>query len=110
MGCICGFSERNSMNTTELDTPAVVVDLDVMEDNVRRHQAYCHQHGIAARPHIKTHKIPAIAHQQGLEIGLEVECDTGMHRAGVPSPEEAADLARRIARLPGVRFRGWMTF
>ena len=169
------------MNATELDTPVVVVDLDAMEDNVRRHQEYCDEHGIAARPHIKTHKIPAIAHKQveagavgitcqkiseaevfvqaglkdvlipynivgaqklerlcrlakqatvtvcvdseftargiaaaahreGLEIGLEVECDTGMHRAGVQSPQEAADLAGIIARLPGAHFRGWMTF
>lgn len=169
------------MNATDLDTPVVTIDLDIMEDSIRRSQAYFDQHGIAARPHIKTHKIPAIAHKQveagavgitcqklgeaevmvaaglkdilipynilgaqklerlcrlakqarmsvcvdsevtargiseaahreGVEVQLEVECDTGMRRAGVQSPEEAADLARLIARLPGVRFQGWMTF
>jgi D-serine deaminase-like pyridoxal phosphate-dependent protein len=46
------------------DTPVVTIDLDVMEANIRRLQAYCDAHGIANRPHIKTHKIPALAKQQ----------------------------------------------
>src|SRR5262249_59659886 len=54
--------------------------------------------------------ISRAAHEAGVEIGVEVECDTGMHRAGVQSPQEAADLASRIARLPGLQLRGWMTY
>lgn len=46
------------------DTPIVTVDLEIMEANIRRLQAYCDAHGIANRPHIKTHKTPAIARQQ----------------------------------------------
>jgi D-serine deaminase-like pyridoxal phosphate-dependent protein len=46
------------------DTPVVTIDLDIMDANIRRLQAYCDEHGIANRPHIKTHKIPAIAKQQ----------------------------------------------
>ncbi len=52
------------MQRDDLDTPALTVDLDIMEDNIRRLQAYCDAHGLALRPHIKTHKIPAIAHRQ----------------------------------------------
>ncbi len=46
------------------DTPVVTIDLDIMAANIRRLQAYCEAHNIANRPHIKTHKIPAIARQQ----------------------------------------------
>lgn len=55
------------MLVEELDTPSVVVDLGVMEANIRRCQAYLDRHGLALRPHIKTHKIPAFAR---LQVGL----------------------------------------
>ncbi|MBQ0821062.1 D-TA family PLP-dependent enzyme [Microvirga terrae] len=45
----------------QFGTPAVVVDLDVVERNVARVQALCDAAGIANRPHIKTHKSPVIA-------------------------------------------------
>ena len=48
----------------DLDTPCAVVDLDVMENNLRRCQAYLDRHGLGLRPHIKTHKIPEFAHLQ----------------------------------------------
>jgi D-serine deaminase-like pyridoxal phosphate-dependent protein len=47
-----------------LDTPALVVDLDQLSINIRSLQDYLSEHGIANRPHIKTHKIPAIAQMQ----------------------------------------------
>ena len=48
----------------DLDTPAVTIDLGIMEDNIRRVQAHLSKHGIGNRPHIKTHKIPAIGKLQ----------------------------------------------
>lgn len=48
----------------ELDTPCAIVDLDCVERNLRTFQEYCDEHGIALRPHIKTHKIPDFALQQ----------------------------------------------
>ncbi len=53
---------------SDLDTPVVIVHLDVMEDNIRRAQAHLDRHGIANRPHIKAHKIPAIGRMQ-MEAG-----------------------------------------
>jgi D-serine deaminase-like pyridoxal phosphate-dependent protein len=165
----------------ELDTPVVTIDLDVVEANITRLQEYLDGHGIKNRPHIKTHKIPAIAHKQlaagavgiacqkigeaevmatagirdimlpfnilgpaklerlmalarqvrlgvtadsevvtrglsdaarwaGLELTVLVECDTGFQRVGVQSPEAALDLARLIARMPGLTFGGLMTY
>lgn len=169
------------MLITELETPCVVIDLDRLEANIVRLQRYLDGHGIANRPHIKTHKIPAIAHMQraagaagvtcqklgeaevmadagvddllitfnligdhrlerlaalarrarvkvtadsepvarglsaamaaaGLELAVLVECDTGLGRCGVQSPAAAAELAALIARLPGLRFGGLMTY
>ena len=49
---------------SRLYTPAVTVDLDIMEANIRRVQAHLDRHGIANRPHIKTHKIPEIGRMQ----------------------------------------------
>lgn len=48
----------------DIDTPAVLIDLDVVERNVARYQDYCDRHGLALRPHIKTHKIPELARLQ----------------------------------------------
>lgn len=45
-------------------TPAVVVDLNVLEANIARVQALCTAAGVANRPHIKTHKSPTIARMQ----------------------------------------------
>lgn len=39
-----------------------------------------------------------------------VECDTGRKRAGVETPAEAVELAKLIARLPGLEFTGFMFY
>ena len=44
-----------------LDTPAIVVDLDVVEANIARMAAFARRTGLALRPHIKTHKSLAMA-------------------------------------------------
>ena len=169
------------MHIDQLDTPVAVVDLDRLAANIAKLQRYLDEHGIANRPHIKTHKIPEIAHMQleagavgitcqklgevevmvqagirdvflpynivgqaklerlmrlarrarmsvtadsdvvmeglssaaqraGLTLPVLVECDTGGKRCGVQSPREAADLARVIARSPGLHLSGLMTF
>jgi len=52
------------VDALELDTPALYVDLDVLERNIARMQAQCRAWGVALRPHVKTHKIPEIAQMQ----------------------------------------------
>lgn len=47
-----------------IQTPAVLVDIDVTKRNIERFQAYADSHGLKVRPHIKTHKLPAIAEMQ----------------------------------------------
>ena len=56
------------MTVDDLDTPALTIDLDVLEKNIGDLAASCQSHGIALRVHTKTHKIPQIAHLQ-IEAG-----------------------------------------
>jgi D-serine deaminase-like pyridoxal phosphate-dependent protein len=167
--------------SAEIATPAAVVDLDRLESNLARWQAYCDEQGLANRPHIKTHKCIEIARRQvglgargvtcqtlheaelmvdagiddvllaynvvggrkleqlamllgradvrviaddegllpglagaaadaGRELAVLVDCDTGLGRTGVSSPEAAAQLAAAIARTAGLRFAGLVTY
>ena len=48
----------------ELETPSVLINLDVMQANIDRMQLHCDTLGLDFRPHIKTHKIPDIAQMQ----------------------------------------------
>ncbi|HZL57807.1 MAG TPA: alanine racemase [Bryobacteraceae bacterium] len=48
----------------ELDTPALVVDLDIMERNLRRVADYCAAHRLRLRPHTKTHKSIMLGRRQ----------------------------------------------
>jgi D-serine deaminase-like pyridoxal phosphate-dependent protein len=50
------------------------------------------------------------ASDAGRELGVLVDCDTGLGRTGVSSPEDAAELASAIARTPGLRLAGLLTF
>ena len=52
------------MDAFDLDTPALYVDLDVLERNIARMQEQCRAWGVALRPHVKTHKIAEIAKLQ----------------------------------------------
>src|SRR6185295_9392691 len=53
-----------TMLISALDTPAVIVDLDIMDRNLARMAGYCREHQLLLRPHTKTHKIPELAKRQ----------------------------------------------
>jgi len=55
---------RIGQSVAALDTPAVLVDLDVLERNVARMSAFAAEHGIGLRPHAKSHKTLGIAERQ----------------------------------------------
>ena len=97
------------MRIDELDTPVPVVDLDIVEHNLTKMQAYCDSHGLALRPHIKTHKIPAFAHRQ-VELGAkgitcqklgeaEVMIDAGLDDVLISYPLVGTAKADRLAAL-----------
>lgn len=57
-----------------LDTPSVLVDLDVAERNLLECQRYCDEHGLRSRPHIKTHKLPFLAKAQVEAGAVGITC------------------------------------
>ncbi|HET7583761.1 MAG TPA: alanine racemase [Gemmatimonadaceae bacterium] len=59
-----------------LETPVPVVDLDRLERNLDRMAAYVREHGLALRPHIKTHKSPWVARQQLRRGAVGLTCAT----------------------------------
>jgi D-serine deaminase-like pyridoxal phosphate-dependent protein len=96
----------------DLETPVPIIDIDVVERNLKRWQERCDRIGIANRPHIKTHKLVPLAKYQ-LALGAkgitvqklgeaEVMADAGIRDmlltfnvVGASKLERLADLARR---------------
>ncbi len=58
----------------ELDTPALCLDLDVMEANITAVVGTCRRHGVGWRPHAKGHKVAAIARAELTAGALGVTC------------------------------------
>ncbi len=172
-----------AMNVGDIETPAVTILLDRLEANIARAQSLTDAQGVSNRPHIKTHKIPAIAAMQiaagasgitcqklgevevfvdagvaddilvtynilgevktdrlmelssrikrlavvadnevvlrglseagvrhGRDVPVLIECDGGIGRNGVQTPEAAQALAQMATNLPRIRFEGLMVF
>jgi D-serine deaminase-like pyridoxal phosphate-dependent protein len=96
-------------HVTEIETPAAVIDLDRLEENLRSLQTYADEHGIALWPHAKTHKSPEIGLRQielgarGLTVAKTGEAEV-FHEAGVPRlllhyPALHPDKCERLARI-----------
>ena len=62
------------MPKTELDTPALLIDLDTMETNIAAMANYFSTVNADLRPHVKTHKTPIIAHKQIAAGAIGVTC------------------------------------
>jgi D-serine deaminase-like pyridoxal phosphate-dependent protein len=100
---------RMRLSLDDLETPVPVVDLDRMERNLDRAAAYAAEHGLALRPHIKTHKSPRIAAEQVRRGAVGLTCATP-REAEVMSevsddlllayPPVGAPRARRIVSVP----------
>jgi D-serine deaminase-like pyridoxal phosphate-dependent protein len=77
------------MRITDLDTPAIVIDLDIMERNLQAVADYARGHRLRLRPHTKTHKIPALGRRQielgaaGLAVAKSTEAEV-MLASGTP--------------------------
>lgn len=169
------------MRIDQLSTPALTVDMDMLERNLDRMARYCREHGLKLRPHTKTHKTPEIARMQldrgavgltvakvgeaevmvaaapeeilvafpiygaeklkrlaalgkrsrilvsldseatarelsaasaaqGVETGVLVEFDAGLHRCGLQTGSSCVRLAQAVSGMPGLKFRGLMTY
>ena len=74
----------------DLPTPAIVLDLQKIDRNIKRLAEYGKEHGIALRPHIKTHKSRLMARKQ-LEAGA-----VGLTVAKVGEAEVMAELGAEL--------------
>src|SRR5215212_345143 len=93
----------------ELETPAVIVDLDIMDRNLSRMADYCRQHQLLLRPHTKTHKIPELAKRQlargatGITVAkigeAEVMLNAGITDMLIAYPIVGSEKTARLARL-----------
>jgi len=97
------------MHISELETPAVIIDLDVVEQNLARMAAYCREHKLLLRPHTKSHKIPELAQRQiasgatGITVAKVGEAEV-MLKAGITDmliayPIVGEEKTTRLARL-----------
>ncbi len=98
-----------SHTIAELETPIPVVDLDRLARNLDRAAAYATTHGLALRPHIKTHKSPRIAAEQLKRGAVGVTCATPFEAelmsevcsdVLVAYPPVGSARASRLAALP----------
>lgn len=97
-----------------IETPAVLIDETIARRNVETYQAYCAKHGLALRPHIKTHKLPHFAQMQMAAGAVGITCQKlseaeAMADAGLEDilitynilcPVKLARLRRLAARMP----------
>jgi len=89
------------MNVADLDTPAVTILLDRMEANIARVQGMVARHGIGNRPHIKTHKIPAIAKLQMAAGAVGITCQK-LDEVDIFTDAEVADDILLTFNIVGV--------
>ncbi len=54
-------------------------------------------------------ELSALAQAHGITLGVVVEIDTSMQRAGVRESQAGVDLAKLATTLPGITFRGVMS-
>lgn len=90
----------------EIETPALLIDLDVMEANLASMAAFLKTHGIAQRPNIKGHKIPDLAWRQVRAGAIGITCQKlseaeVMVDAGLPDVLVAVQVigAAKVDRL-----------
>ena len=92
-----------------LDTPAMLIDLDIAEANIAKMAAFASRSGLQLRPHLKTHKAAAMARRQ-LTAGAAGLCAATVTEAAVFAASGITDLTlaypvvgeRKLGRLAAV--------
>lgn len=62
------------MNKHDIDTPALLVDLDILERNLAKMNEHLRDSPAKVRPHAKSHKTPEIAHMQMAYGAVGITC------------------------------------
>ncbi len=101
----------------QIETPALLIDLDAMEANIAQMASYFHERPCKLRPHAKTHKTPLIAHKQlaaGSAVGITVaklgEAEV-MIKGGIQDVLLANQVVEpaKLARLAGLSRHATLT-
>ena len=97
------------MLVSDLPTPALLVDRARLQTNLDAMQAHAEAHGVALRPHVKTHKCPEIARLQvargarGLTVATVDEAEAfaqaGFDDLRLATPVVSAGKLARLAAL-----------
>jgi len=74
-----------------LDTPSMIVDLDVMEENIRKLMSLLKPLGVNIRPHLKTTKSPILA-QKLIDAGAKGGCVAKLSEGEVMVAEGIKDI------------------
>jgi D-serine deaminase-like pyridoxal phosphate-dependent protein len=105
-----------ALDDPRIDTPAVLVDLDIVEANISRMAALARRERLSLRPHIKTHKSTAMAQRQLAAGAVGVCCATAseaevMVAGGVGDVLLAYPLVgrRKLERVTPLLRRGSLT-
>ena len=59
---------KKGIQITEIDTPSIIVDLNIAEENIKKMQNFANDNSVSMRPHSKTNKSPYWAKKQ-IEAG-----------------------------------------
>ena len=89
---------------SELDTPALCVDLDKLERNIAKMQRTANANKIGVRPHAKTHKCAAIAKLQ-MAAGAIGICVAKLSEAEALMPEGLDRVLMTTSNLPAAKIR-----
>jgi len=93
----------------DLDTPALLIDLDLMEKNIRQMAEFLKEKKAKLRPHTKVHRTPVIARKQ-MEAGAigiccqkvrqaEIMADAGINDILIPNVIATPDKINRLTAL-----------
>lgn len=97
------------MKYVELDTPALLIDRNIMMDNLHFMQNYADENKVNLRPHTKTHKMPKLAKLQeelgakGITVAkvgeAEVMAENGLNNIFIANEIVGKQKIARIRKL-----------
>ena len=102
----------------QLDTPALVVDLDALDHNIETLHSFFRQREAKVRPHVESHRCPTIAHMQlavdgtvgGISVTTVGEAEV-FAQSGITDIFVASEVVtkQKIARLCALARKGKLT-
>jgi len=95
--------ESIGISKSQIDTPALLIDLDIMESNIAKMSDFFGKVKANLRPHTKTHKTPILAHKQISSGAIGVTCaKLGEAEVMVASGIRDVLIANEIVPIPKI--------